>query len=127
MLLLKIKFQVLNVAYMAVHNAALTYHFSLLFKTSMSLPALGLCKYLPCYLDCPSAFSLPHQLLLICRAQPKVTSLERPSWITQPKLGPHGYSSLRALFSSYIAMMVISTYIFIDSVILFLPIFSRKL
>lgn len=98
MVLLKIKFQVLNVVYMAVHDATLTYHFSLLFKTSMSLPALGLCKYLPCCLDCPSTFSLHHQLL-ICQAQPKVTSLERPSWITQPKLGPHGYSSLRALCS----------------------------
>lgn len=73
---------------MAVHYAALTPSFSLLFKFSMSWGFL--CTF-------PAAWNV---LLLSyhitsssssVRALPKVTSLEKSSWITQPKLGPHGF------------------------------------
>lgn len=64
---LKIKFQVSSVAFMAVHYAALTPSFSLLFKFSMSLHVLGLCMYFSCRLECPSTFLPHHQLLLICQ------------------------------------------------------------
>ena len=47
-----------------------------------------------------------------------VTSLGRSFWITQPELGPHGFSlSPRTLFSYFRAMVIICTYIFMDSVI----------